>query len=79
MIKGLILKFIRFYQTIFSPDTGLFRGFYFVGKTCRFEPSCSLYTYQAIEKYGILRGAYLGLKRILRCHPWSAGGFDPVT
>jgi putative membrane protein insertion efficiency factor len=46
--------------------------------TCKFRPSCSEYTAQAIEKYGVLRGIALGTWRILRCNPWSAGGDDPV-
>ncbi len=46
--------------------------------SCRFTPSCSIYTLQAIEKYGLLKGILMGTWRILRCHPFSKGGFDPV-
>ena len=46
--------------------------------SCRFTPSCSLYALQAIEKYGLLRGAFMGARRLLRCHPFSEGGYDPV-
>ncbi|MDQ3794193.1 MAG: membrane protein insertion efficiency factor YidD [Actinomycetota bacterium] len=46
--------------------------------SCRFTPSCSLYTLQAIEEYGLLRGGFMGARRVLRCHPFSEGGFDPV-
>jgi len=45
---------------------------------CRFEPTCSRYMYQAVEKYGSAKGVWLGLKRIVRCHPWNKGGYDPV-
>jgi uncharacterized protein len=45
---------------------------------CRFEPTCSIYAMQAIEKYGMIRGAWMGAKRLLRCHPLHAGGWDPV-
>jgi putative membrane protein insertion efficiency factor len=46
--------------------------------SCRFTPSCSLYTLQAIEKYGLLKGSLMGARRVLRCHPFTKGGFDPV-
>jgi putative membrane protein insertion efficiency factor len=46
--------------------------------SCRFEPSCSRYTYQAIDKYGLIKGSWLGFKRILRCNPFNPGGYDPV-
>lgn len=60
---------IRGYQLTISP---------YLGATCRFEPSCSRYTLEAVERYGVLRGLWLGLRRIGRCHPFHAGGFDPV-
>jgi len=60
---------IRGYQYLISP---------LLGNNCRFYPSCSHYTLEAIETHGPLRGSWLGLKRILRCHPFSEGGIDPV-
>ncbi|MDI6591512.1 MAG: membrane protein insertion efficiency factor YidD [Patescibacteria group bacterium] len=66
-MKILILKIIRFYQNYISPH---------LGRSCRFYPSCSQYSYLAIEKYGILRGIFLSLRRILKCHPWNEGGID---
>jgi hypothetical protein len=77
-MKRLILRSIRFYQQYLSFDTGIARFLFITDKACRFQPTCSEYTYQAIEKYGILRGGWQGLKRIVRCHPWSKGGNDPV-
>jgi len=71
-----LLKMIRVYQKIFSPDHGIFSSVLPYG--CRFRPTCSEYSYQAIEKYGIMKGGFLGLKRLLRCHPFSRGGYDPV-
>jgi len=59
---------IRVYQKTLSP---------LIGPVCRFYPSCSNYTIQAIRKYGPVRGGWKGLKRICRCHPWNPGGYDP--
>ncbi|NLI96866.1 MAG: membrane protein insertion efficiency factor YidD [Synergistaceae bacterium] len=65
----LALSLIRFYQRFLSP---------LLGRNCRFSPTCSAYTFEAIERYGFLRGIVLGTHRILRCGPWCAGGYDPV-
>ena len=53
-------------------------AFFWLPSGCRFEPSCSRYTEQAIVKYGLFKGSWLGAKRISRCHPWNPGGYDPV-
>lgn len=67
MFKKIVLKTIKFYQIFISP---------FFKENCRFLPSCSQYTYLAIEKYGIIKGFYLGIKRILKCNQWCRGGVD---
>lgn len=77
-MKKVILHTIRFYQRYLSFDTGILKFLFLTDKACRFTPRCSEYTYQAIERYGIIKGSFLGLRRILRCHPWSKGGRDPV-
>jgi len=65
----LFIGLIQIYRRFLSP---------MLPPTCRFEPSCSLYTVQAIEKYGVLKGLFMGILRVLRCHPFARGGFDPL-
>ncbi len=77
-MKEIILKLIRFYQKYLSFDGGFFRFLFLTDKACRFRPSCSEYSYQAIEKYGIISGGWISLRRILRCNPWNEGGDDPL-
>lgn len=68
-MKYVGLALIRLYQMTLSQ---------ILPPSCRFEPSCSRYTYQAIDKYGLIKGSWLGFKRILRCNPFNPGGYDPV-
>ena len=77
-MKRLILKFIRFYQKANIFHLPIFRMFYMSDRVCRFTPTCSDYTYQAVNKYGPIKGLWLGLKRIVRCNPWNKGGYDPL-
>ena len=77
-MKQWFLFLIRFYQKYLSLDTGWAKKLFITDKVCRFTPTCSEYTYQAIEKYGIIVGLWLGIKRICRCHPWNKGGNDPL-
>jgi putative membrane protein insertion efficiency factor len=68
-MKALALWMIRSYQRFISPA---------LSPSCRFVPSCSVYAYQAIERYGVVKGGWLAIKRLLRCHPLHPGGYDPV-
>lgn len=77
-MKDTALFLIRFYQKYLSFDGGVFKALFLTDKACRFLPSCSEYSYQAISRYGIIRGGFLSLSRIARCHPWAVGGEDPV-
>lgn len=69
MMRSLALLLLRFYKRFLSP---------LLPPMCRFEPTCSVYTMQAVEKYGALRGTWLGIRRLARCHPFNPGGWDPV-
>ena len=67
--RQLLMWSIRAYQLAISP---------MLGPRCRFYPSCSCYAHTAIQRYGSLRGSFMGVRRILRCHPFAEGGYDPV-
>lgn len=76
-MKWLSLKLIKLYQKTLSFDHGPLKIFYPYGY-CRFQPTCSQYSYDAIKKYGFFKGWWLALNRIGRCNPWNKGGQDPV-
>ncbi len=69
MIRHLLIGLVRGYRFFLSP---------WLGSACRFEPTCSLYALDALRQHGALAGSYLSAGRLLRCHPWCAGGHDPV-
>lgn len=77
-MKRIVLKTIKLYQRSFLFRSPILKVLFLSDAACRFQPTCSEYTYQAIERYGIIRGSILGLKRIMKCHPLSKGGYDPV-
>ena len=68
-MKRILLVVIRFYRSCISP---------FLPPMCRYQPTCSAYAMEAIERYGARRGGWMAVRRILRCHPWHEGGYDPV-
>jgi len=68
-VKIIVLTVLRIYQVIVSPC---------LPPRCRFYPTCSQYAFEAIERYGVIRGGLIGIRRLVRCHPFSAGGHDPV-
>ncbi|MBC7919607.1 MAG: membrane protein insertion efficiency factor YidD [Ferruginibacter sp.] len=69
LLSRLVIGLIRFYQYGISP---------YLPGACRYTPTCSQYSVEAIRKYGVLKGARMGLRRIGRCHPWGGSGYDPV-
>ncbi|MGB1254799.1 MAG: membrane protein insertion efficiency factor YidD [Thiolinea sp.] len=68
-MKRILIGLVRGYQLVISP---------LIGSNCRFYPSCSHYTLEALQLHGALKGSWLGFRRISRCHPWHEGGLDPV-
>ncbi|MFZ2160617.1 MAG: membrane protein insertion efficiency factor YidD [Sideroxyarcus sp.] len=68
-MKKILLLLVRGYQLLLSPV---------LPQSCRFSPSCSQYSLEAITKYGALKGLWLTVKRVIRCNPWNSGGYDPV-
>ena len=69
IIQNILIVMVRIYQLAISP---------YIGAHCRYTPTCSAYFIEAVEKYGALKGSWLGIRRILRCHPGRPGGYDPV-
>ena len=68
-VRALLLGLIRLYQLTLSP---------WLGRQCRYEPTCSSYAAEALERFGVCRGVWLAAKRLGRCHPWGRSGYDPV-
>ncbi|MCL2374599.1 MAG: membrane protein insertion efficiency factor YidD [Treponema sp.] len=70
LARWFALKLIRFYQCAVSPH---------FPPCCRYEPTCSRYAYEAVQKHGVCRGGFIALRRVLRCHPFHPGGYDPLN
>lgn len=68
-LQWAVLKLLRFYQLVISP---------WLGPSCRHSPTCSNYMIEAIKEWGVIRGVWMGIKRLAKCHPWGTEGYDPV-
>jgi len=78
MIKKSVLRLIQLYQKTLSPDTGWLKHYHPYG-FCRFYPTCSEYSRQAIERFGLIKGGLKAVYRLLRCQPFNPGGLDPIS
>lgn len=76
--KQLILKLIRIYKSSQLYTGPIFVHLFMTDRVCKFKPTCAEYTYEAVDKYGALKGLWMGFGRIIRCHPFSKGGYDPI-
>ena len=74
-MKELLIALVRFYQAFLSPLKSLFGG---TADCCRYSPSCSVYAIEALQSHGAVTGVELAARRVMRCHPWGGGGYDPV-
>jgi len=77
-MKKLILSLIKAYQKSSFLRKPVFKTLFLTDAACRFTPTCAHYSHKAINKYGVVKGGWLSLKRIARCHPFSPGGIDPI-
>lgn len=68
-MRAVLIILLRAYRFFLSP---------FLGRNCRFHPSCSAYAIEALQRYGAIKGTWLAARRVTRCHPWNPGGYDPV-
>lgn len=77
-MKKIFLSLIKGYQKLLSPDHSFWAKTRHPHGYCKFYPTCSQYSYDAINKYGVIKGSFKSANRVMRCNPWSKGGFDPV-
>ncbi|MBB4013629.1 membrane protein insertion efficiency factor YidD [Niveibacterium umoris] len=68
-MQSVLIALLRAYRLLLSP---------FLGRNCRFHPSCSAYAIEALQRHGAIKGSWLAARRVTRCHPWNPGGYDPV-
>lgn len=77
-MKKIFLSLIKIYQSTISPDHSKIGKYLYPHGCCRFYPTCSCYAQESISEYGVIKGGFMAAKRVLKCNPYSKGGFDPV-
>lgn len=78
MLKKIVLTLIRWYKSTEPVRNEFARNLFLPEHACRFKPTCSEYTYEAVDRYGVIRGVWMGMRRVARCGPWTKPGYDPV-